>query len=314
MAVRSALSAAMITAISAKEGYADVWLIEILGSGSTIRYTTAPSDVSAKSLTWTGIGGMINLESPPETADPSGQSCKISFSGVNTSIIAEVLTNQVRGRNCRIYFGQILLSTGVVVVDPLLIFKGMMNSAWEVSQQPSDISKRGTARISTTVVSDMARAMFTRSTMTNWRSMRNMQGRSHLTRTLGANPVTTTGSSTSVLFTDTVAPCRIGIGSQVTISGAAAVNGLTMNGTFEVVTVPTENSFTVTAGSAASGSGAGGGTDVVCTYGHNILGTNTDYLFNTIPDLGGKPVFWGRRGAGSPPTGQSGFQTPGDLA
>ena len=314
MAVRSALSAAMITAISAKEGYADVWMIEILGSGSTIRYCTAPSDVSWDSLTWTGIGGVITLQTPPETADPSGQSCQVSFSGVNTDVIAEVLANEVRGRNCRIYFGQILLSTGVVVVDPLLIFKGMMNSAWEVSEQPSGTGGRGTCTVSTTIVSDMARHMFKRATMTNWKSLRNMQARSHTTRTLGANPITTTGSSTSVLFTDTVAPCRIGIGSQVTISGASAVNGLTMNGTFEVVTVPTENSFTVTAGSSASGSGSGGGSSVVCTYGHDILGSNADYLFNTVPDLAGKPVFWGRKGAGPPPTGNSGQGPPGDLS
>jgi hypothetical protein len=313
MAVRS-LSAAMITAISAKEGYADVWLIEILGSGSTIRYCTAPTDVSANSVTYTGIGGVITLQTPPETADPSGQSCQVSFSGVNTDVIAEVLANEVRGRSCRIHFGQILLSTGVVVADPLLIFKGMMNSAWEVSEQPSTTGGRGGCTVSTTVVSDMARYIFKRSTMTNWKSLRNMQARSHLTRTLGANPITTTGSSTSVEFTDTVAPCRIGIGSQVTISGAAAVNGLTMNGTFEVVTVPTENSFTVTAGSAASGSGSGGGSSVVCTYGHDILGSNADYLFNTIPDLTGKPVFWGRKGAGPPPTGNSGQSTPGDLS
>jgi len=314
MAVRSALTSDMITAISAKEGYGDVWLIEILGSGSTIRYCTAPTNMSWNSLTWTGIGGVMTLATPPETADPSGQSCQVSFSGVNTDVIAEVLANEVRGRNCRIYFGQVLLTSGAVIDDPLLMFKGMMNSAWEVTEQPSNTQGRGTCTVSTTIVSDMARYMFPRATMTNWRSLRNMQARSHLTRTLGANPITTTGSSTSVLFTDTVAPCRIGIGSQVTISGASAVNGLTMNGTFEVVTVPTENSFTVTAGSSASGSGSGGGSSVVCTYGHDILGSNADYLFNTVPDLAGKPVFWGRKGAVPPSTGNSGQGPAGDLA
>lgn len=316
MAVRPALTAAMITAIEAREGYGDVWLIEILGSGSTIRYSNLPSDVSWDSKTWTGIGGVISLESPPETADPAGQSCSVSFSGVDTTIIAEVLANQVRGRNCRIYFGQILISSGVVIVDPLLVFKGMMNSSWEVNEQPSSMGGRGTSKVSTTVVSDMARYMFNRSCFTNWKSLRDMQNRSSATRTLGANPITTTASSTTILITDTVAPCRIGIGSQVTIASATAFNGLTtgnMNQTFEVTAVPSENSFEVTAGGTASGSGAGGGTGVVVTYGHNILGTNNDYLFNTIPDIGTKPVFWGRKGAGTPPTGNSGQKPSGNL-
>ena len=317
MGVRSALSAAMITAIEAKTGYGDVWLVEILGSGSTIRYSNLPSDVSWSSKTWTGIGGVINLEAPPETADPLAQSCSISFSAVDTTIIAEVLGNQVRGRSCRIYFGQILVSTGVVVVDPLLVFKGMMNSSWEVSEQPSSMGGRGASSVSTTIVSDMARYQFTRECSTNWRSLRNMQARSHVTRTLGTNPITSTASSATILITDTVSPCRIGIGSQVTIATATAFNGLTagnMNQTFEVTAVPSENSFEVTAGGTASGSGAGGGTGVVVTYGHNILGTNNDYLFNTIPALGGKPVFWGRQGAGVPPTGNSGQAPPGSQA
>jgi hypothetical protein len=312
MARRAALTDAMEDAIEAKQGYGDIWLLEMLGSGSTIRYNTSPSNVSYASLTWTGIGGMISFDAPPETADPSGQSCALSFSGVDTSVIAEVLTNEVRGRSCRIYFGQILLSTGVVVVDPLLMFKGMMNSAWEMAEQPSTVTGRGTGTIATTIISDVARAMFPRDTMTNWPSMRNMQARSSLTRTLGANPITSTASSATILITDTVAPCRIGIGSQVTISGATAFNGLTapnMNQTFEVTAVPSENSFEVTAGGTASGSGAGGAASVVCTYGHNIVGTNADYLFNTVPDLGGKPVFWGRKGANPPPTGVS----PGEV-
>ena len=57
MAVRPALSSAMVTAISAKTGYSDIWLIEILGSSNTLRYTTMPNDVSYDSKTWTGIGG-----------------------------------------------------------------------------------------------------------------------------------------------------------------------------------------------------------------------------------------------------------------
>ena len=73
MAVRPALSSAMVTAISAKTGYSDIWLIEILGSSNTLRYTTMPKDVSYDSKTWTGIGGLIEIEAPPETTAPADQ-------------------------------------------------------------------------------------------------------------------------------------------------------------------------------------------------------------------------------------------------
>jgi hypothetical protein len=221
-----AITAAMATAISAVDGYANVWLIQLTGSDNTIRYSTAPSDVSWNSQTWVGIGGLIDVEAPAETTDPSGQSLKLSFSGVQQSVIAEVLTNQVRGRTCTVYWAQILISTGVVVADPITIFSGLMNSRWEMAETPSDLAARGSVRVSTTVVSQFARYLFPRATYTNFRSLRTMQERS--TRDI--------------------------IG---------------------VVSVP-------------------------------------DLFFTTLPDLGGRPVYWGRKGAITPRTGTPAISSPSD--
>ena len=56
------LTAAMQTAISAKEGYADVWLIKIVTSNTTLYYSTAPSNVAWDSQSWIGIGGVIEFD------------------------------------------------------------------------------------------------------------------------------------------------------------------------------------------------------------------------------------------------------------
>ena len=172
------LSTAMSNAISAKEGYADVWLLEISGSGGVIRYTTAPSDITWDSNTWTGIGGAIDFDPPAETSDPAGQSCRISLSGVDTSVIAEVLNNNVRGRDCKLYWGQITISSGSVVVDPLEAFAGMMNSGWTIEHTPSDPGTAGTVRVTTTIVSQLARHLFPRQVRTNVNSLLEMQARS----------------------------------------------------------------------------------------------------------------------------------------
>jgi hypothetical protein len=177
------LTAAMQTAISAKEGYADVWFIEIITGNSdgtvasTLRYATAPTDVSWNSQTWTGIGGVIEFDAPPETSDPSGQSLKLSLSGVDTALITEVLDYELRGRRCRLYWGQILTSTGVVVVDALEVFSGLMNANWEIAHTPSDESTRGSVSVSTTIVSEMARYLFRRMLRTNTESLRLLQTR-----------------------------------------------------------------------------------------------------------------------------------------
>jgi hypothetical protein len=212
------LTTAMQTAISAKEGYADVWFIEIAASNTTLRYTTAPSDVSWNSLTWTGIGGLIEFDPPPETTDPSGQSLRLTLSGVDTAMITEVLTYNLRGRTCRLYWGQILTSTGVVVVDAIEVFGGLMNASWEISHTPSDQGTRGTVSVSTTIVSEMARYLFRRMLRTNTASLRQLQAR---------------------------------------------------GGVFD--------------------------------------SSNPDIFFQTLPDLVGKPVYWGRQGAtANPPIAYSG--------
>ena len=171
------LSSAMQTAISAKEGYADVWLIEIAASNTTLRYTTAPSDVTWDSVTWTGIGGLIEFDPPAETTDPSGQSLGLTLSGVDTAMITEVLDYELRGRICKLYWGQILTRTGDVVVDPIEAFSGLMNASWEILHTPSDQGTRGTVSVSTTIVSEMARYLFRRMLRTNTTSLRQLQAR-----------------------------------------------------------------------------------------------------------------------------------------
>jgi hypothetical protein len=183
------LTAAMQTAISAKEGYGDVWFIEIAASNTTLRYTTAPTDViwdsgsTSAPHTWTGIGGLIDFDPPPETADPAGQSLGLTLSGVDTAMITEVLDHNLRGRTCRLYWGQILTSTGVVVVDAIEVFGGLMNASWEISHTPSDQSTRGTVTVSTTIVSEMARYLFRRMLRTNPTSLALMQARGGITPT-----------------------------------------------------------------------------------------------------------------------------------
>ena len=83
------------------------------------------------------------------------------------------------------------------------------------------------------------------------------------TGTLGSNPFTTTSGSKLV----TVASTGHGLspGTWVTFSGAATFNGVTLNGSYEVITVIDGNTYTIIDGTA-SGTGSGGGAAVAYTY------------------------------------------------
>jgi len=83
-----------------------------------------------------------------------------------------------------------------------------------------------------------------------------------------SNPFDTTNGSTTVTVTD--AGGGFQIGDFVTFYNVAAVGGLDLNSTYQIVSVPSASTYTITAGSAASSTATGGGTDVVAAYEINV--------------------------------------------
>lgn len=87
------------------------------------------------------------------------------------------------------------------------------------------------------------------------------------TQALGANPIASTSGVGTITITDTAHGASVG--DFVTISGATAFNGLTsaqLNQNFEIVSVPTANTYTVETGGTASGTGSGGGAAITAEY------------------------------------------------
>ena len=98
------------------------------------------------------------------------------------------------------------------------------------------------------------------------------------TVTLGTNPFATVLNSPIVTVTATANGALIN--DFVTFSGATAVGGLTLNDQYQVVSTPTNNTFTINAGSnATSTNPAGGGSSVVAAFQVNT-GPATQTPFN----------------------------------
>lgn len=84
------------------------------------------------------------------------------------------------------------------------------------------------------------------------------------TVTLGANPIATT--SGSKLVTITATGHGAAVNTFITISGATAVGGLTINGEYEIVAVPDGNSYQIVSATAAGSTATGGGAAVSVAY------------------------------------------------
>lgn len=82
--------------------------------------------------------------------------------------------------------------------------------------------------------------------------------------TLGADPFSMTDTSTTVTVTD-VSHGNL-VGDYVHFSGAAAAGGITVDGEYTVVTIPNDNSYTITHSAAATSTTTGGGAAVAYQY------------------------------------------------
>lgn len=78
-----------------------------------------------------------------------------------------------------------------------------------------------------------------------------------------ANPFTTTAASAIVVVTDV--DHRASTGDYITVSDAAAVGGLTLAGSYQILNILTPDTYRITAVAVASGSATGGGTPSI-TY------------------------------------------------
>jgi len=109
---------------------------------------------------------------------------------------------------------------------------------------------------------------------------------------IGSNPFSTTNNS--LLVTVTQSAHGTTIGTYVTFSGVSnsgVVNGIDFNGEFEIVGVPTSNTYQIVASNVATSTGSGGGSLVVSQM--------------QLP--AGLSTFGGGVGWGKPPWGSGGW-------
>ena len=107
------------------------------------------------------------------------------------------------------------------------------------------------------------------------------------THILGANPFTGSGTTT-VTVTDAVYSPTVG--DYVIFNGASAIGGVTISGEYEVITVPTGTTYTITAASAVTGTGGGSGA-----YASYLLSA----FATTTGNLGWGTTAWGAGNWGS---------------
>jgi hypothetical protein len=134
------LTAGMATAIAADHGVL-AHLFELVlynvGTGTTVtvRYTTAPYDLTFGGNVYTAVGGALTFDTITESGDLAAGGTQVTLSGVDQALLAVLLQYRYVGQPIRIYYGHLDLTTCQLVVDPVLAFDGFMNGGWTVKEK-----------------------------------------------------------------------------------------------------------------------------------------------------------------------------------
>lgn len=126
-----------------------VHLVMLSFSGGTTYINDGAQDILWNAVTWDAVGGALTIGNVEESTDSSGQGVELKLNGVDQTILAALLSNDYRGRVCRVYRAR-LNSSGAVIADPYLMFEGLQLSAFEVEEN-RDSQTGGTVTVSTRI-------------------------------------------------------------------------------------------------------------------------------------------------------------------
>lgn len=162
------LATGMAAAVAAETGEV-VHLIELNSSDGATYLSTAATNISWDSKTWTAIGGALGFDTVQETGDTAAQGVRVTFSGVDQTIISTILTYHMRGRVGKIYLAH--LTGGAVVATPIEIFTGYWNDSWNIKETRG---ASGTVTVSTRIVSRIAALEYSNPVRANLNSHREL--------------------------------------------------------------------------------------------------------------------------------------------
>lgn len=150
--MRSLTAAALAAAQAAKNEQIHLLELELLGG--IVRLTSAAHLVTWSGNTYAAAGGLMAFAPVVETPDGSGQRLQLVLDGVTQLAIAALLGEQYIGREGRLWRAYVD-ANGVFVVDPFMLFRGLMNAPWMVTENIETQS----SRVETELVGPLA--MFT---------------------------------------------------------------------------------------------------------------------------------------------------------
>jgi hypothetical protein len=145
----------VLAALLAEEATERTFLIQLDFSGGAIYLSTGTRDLDWDGQTWEAVGGNLQIGGIEESGDLKGQGIDLTLSGIDTTIVGTLLSNEYRGRSIQVW--QVILDpvTGLVL-DGINLFDGLQLDSYQIEEKidrsralTATIRTRGRHRLST---------------------------------------------------------------------------------------------------------------------------------------------------------------------
>jgi hypothetical protein len=105
-----------------------VFMFADFPSGARRLWTGLGNYTDGDANIWEGVGGLVGLESIPESIDSGAQGINVTLNGLNDTLINSVINEQYQGRQAEIRLGFWDRNLGTVVQTDEPIWKGTLDT------------------------------------------------------------------------------------------------------------------------------------------------------------------------------------------
>lgn len=137
-----------LAAAIAAQAVAPVMFVECDFQSGFVRMWSGFGPLVWNGLTWVGGGELMGISQIEETRSIEATSIGLTLSGVPSAMVSVAYNDFSQGRSCKVWLGAMDVTAGTVIVDPIQIFAGRMDTI-------SDQDDGQTSTISVTAESNL---------------------------------------------------------------------------------------------------------------------------------------------------------------
>lgn len=106
-----------------------VFFVRLQFDGGNVCLHTSAGEITFGGDTYTGAGGIGSIAAIDEDADLTRSTLKLGLRGLPTDIISILLEEHYQGRTATIYLGYLDPASRQLVSDPIIVYRGRMDTA-----------------------------------------------------------------------------------------------------------------------------------------------------------------------------------------